>query len=477
MLTKYNTNKNMSFSWKGKTFNQVTSLIKKNTSVSVDTFTDYSYFLPTPLKIYRREIVTSTDDTCSSKISTSVDLLNMPGGSIVNSASSTHNGLPNNLDINLTSNKYELGECNTSSNCNNPQYNALRRVRSSGIIKKQFDISKNNDTYCTSTNQYLVSRNRSFSQNQYKYFRDGDATAKPGDALSSQNIYSANGINHCSKYHITDDTYFEYQWVDREYYTVDISSGYYNLEDIRNVFIKVMTSNKHYFINRTTNTFTYLLNIAYNTYTNKVELQTLLANRVSNNVNGTTIPAIFSDANYSLALDEYNAEITTWSSYFTFDGYDITVMPGFSINDTVFATAIGFEAGNYPSNVIYVDENSDFISQGYTENQTFTSTSTPGVKPTYVPIYYKPNNPQFAVQGAVDASTRTARNRYNTITNNTAVYSNAYGLSVANALAYGVPAGGYTWKDKIGYPLKQTPVFSKYSDEMKKCDAVKISGV
>ena len=167
MLTKYNTNKNISFSWKGKTFNQVTSLIKKNKSVSDDTFADYSYFLPRPLKIYRREIVTSADDTCSSKISTSVDLLNMPGCSIVNSSVSTHNGLPNNLDINLTTNKYQLGECNTSSNCNNPQYNALRRVRSSGIIKKQFDISKNNDSYATSTNQYLISRNRTFSQNQY----------------------------------------------------------------------------------------------------------------------------------------------------------------------------------------------------------------------------------------------------------------------------------------------------------------------
>ena len=476
MLTKYNTNKHISFSWKGKTFNQVTSLIKKNTSVSDDTFADYSYFLPRPLKIYRREIVTSADDTCASKISASIDLFNMPGGSIVNSASSTHNGLPNNLDINLTTNKYDLGQCNTSSNCNSPQYNALRRVRSSGIIKKQFDISKNNDTYATSTNQYLISRNRTFSQNQYKYFRDGDATAKPGDAVSVQNIYSANGINHCQKYHITLDTYFQYQWVDRAYYTVDIPDGYYNLEDIRNIFINVMTSNKHYFINRTTNTFTYLLNIAYNTYTNKVELQTLLANRVSNVVDGTTIPAIFSDANYSLPLDEYNVEITTWSSYFTFDDYDITVMPVFQINDSIFTSAIGFEAGNYPTNVITVD-GGDFISQGYTNNFTFSSTSTPGIKPTYVPIYYKPNNPQFAVQGAVDASTRTARSRYNTITNNTALYNNAYGLSVANALAYGVPAGGYTWKDKIGYPLKQTPVFSKYSDEMQKCDAVKISGV
>jgi hypothetical protein len=352
----------------------------------------------------------------------------------------------------------------------------LRRVRSSGIIKKQFDISKNNDTYCTSTNQYLVSRNRSFSQNQYKYFRDGDATAKPGDALSSQNIYSANGINHCQKYHMTDTTFFEYQWVDRAYYTVYIPEGFYNLEDIRNIFINIMTSNKHYFINRTTNAFTYLLNIAYNTYTNKVELQTLLANRVTTDVGGTTIPAIFSDANYSLPLDEYNAEITTWSSYFTFDDYDITVMPVFSLNERTFYNAIGFERGKYPSNDITVNEG-DFISQGYTNNFTFSSTSTPGIKPTYVAIYYKPNNPQFAVQGAVDASTRTARNRYNAITNNTALYNNAYGLSVANALAYGVPAGGYTWKDKIGYPLKKTPVFSKYSDEMQKCDAVKISGV
>ena len=467
MLTKYNTNKDVSFSWKGRTFNQVTSLIKKNKSVSDDTYIDYSYFLPRPLKIYRREIVTSADDTCSSKISTSIDLLNMPGGSIVNSASSAHNGLPNNLDINLTTNKYELGECNTSTNCNNPQYNALRRVRSSGIIKKQFDISKNNDTYATSTNQYLVSRNRTFSQNQYKYFRDGDATVKPGDALSSQNIYSANGINHCQKYHISEDTSFKYQWLDATEYQVDISAGYYNVEDIRNIFNQIMTANKHYFINKTTNAYTFLLNIAYNNYTNKVELQTLLTNR------GTT----FTEANYSFPLDEYNLEITDWEIYLSDgDSNDISLTPGFNINSTEFANAIGFSIGNYPTDVITIDGSGN-NSQTYTTNQTFTSSGIPGLKPTYVPIYYKPNNPQFAVQGAVDSSTRTARSRYNTITNNTALYNNAYGLSVANALAYGVPAGGYTVKDKIGYPLKQTPVFSKYTNEMIKCDAVKISGV
>ena len=465
MLTKYNTNKDISFSWKGKTFNQVTSLIKKNTNVSTDTFPSSSYFLPTPLKIYRREIVTSSDTRCASKISSSIDLFNMPGGSIVNSSSSTNKDLPNNLDINLTTNQYELGKCNTSTNCNNPQANALRRVRSSGIIKKQFDISKNNDTYCTSTNQYLVSRNRSFSQNQYNYIRYGDSTTKPGDNASIDNIYSGNGINHCHKHHIVTDTSFGYQWLDTNYYTVSIPTGYYTLEDIRTIFINTMTTNKHYFVDNKNNN-AYLLNMSFNNSTNKVELQTLLTNR------GTT----FTSENYSMPLDEYNVAITEWDYLTNNDSDYISLMPGFKINNNDFVDAIGFAAGNYPSDIITIDGSGN-NSQTYTEDLTFTSFGIPGAKPTYVPIYYKPNNPQFAVQGAVDASTRTARNRYNAITNNTAIYNNAYGLSVANALAYGVPQGGYTWKEKIGYPLKQTPVFSKYSDEMKKCDVVKISGV
>ena len=42
-------------------------------------------------------------------------------------------------------------------------------------------------------------------------------------------------------------------------------------------------------------------------------------------------------------------------------------------------------------------------------------------------------------------------------------------MAMANALAYGVPEGGYTIKDKIGYPVKQTPRFSKYSDGFTRC--------
>jgi len=84
----------------------------------------------------------------------------------------------------------------------------------------------------------------------------------------------------------------------------------------------------------------------------------------------------------------------------------------------------------------------------------------------YVPVIYKPSNAKFAHQGAVDSSSRLARLKYDTITNNGATYLQAfdkYGLgnATANALSYGVPAGGYTIKDKLGYPLTRTPVFPK----------------
>jgi hypothetical protein len=97
-------------------------------------------------------------------------------------------------------------------------------------------------------------------------------------------------------------------------------------------------------------------------------------------------------------------------------------------------------------------------TQSVTSNQDFLSPNSPLIGQSFAPIYYKPNNPQFAQQGAVTASSLIARKKYDSITNSTANYRNAYGLQVANALAYGVPENGYTIKDKIGYPNKKTPV-------------------
>lgn len=82
-------------------------------------------------------------------------------------------------------------------------------------------------------------------------------------------------------------------------------------------------------------------------------------------------------------------------------------------------------------------------------------------KTSYVPVYYKPNNSKYAQQGAVGASARLLRLKYDTITQGGNVMREAYGAETANALAYGVPNNGYTIKDKVGYPNKCTPTFPK----------------
>jgi len=474
------------FSWKGKTFTQITSIIKKNAMSNIDS--KHSIFMPTPLKLYRREIVSSNDVSynCNTRKSSSINLFDMPGGTIVNSSLVT-NALTNTLDINLTSNNYErLGTCQTDiKNCMSQVTNARRRVRSSGMIRKQFDLTKNNDIdYHTSTNQYLVSRNKTFQQNQYYYIRQGNATTNAG-SLSNDNVYSPHGLNHCKKYYISTDTSFGYQWVDRKYYQVDIPAGNYTVDEINTLFQRIMTNNKHYFIEKETGSYVYLLNISYIYTVNKIELKSLKTNL-----------DIFNSINYSFPLNNENNEITDWEKYlYLYDikgtGVRTTIWPVFVILNNSFNTAIGFNSsissvsdvvnGNdlivqsdvntnvfYPSNIIK-QQTEEVNHQQYSIDEgdlTSVSSYSPQLKPSYIQTYYKPNNPQFAQQGAVSASSHTARERYNSITNNTAKYRNAYGLSVANALAYGVPENGYTIKDKIGYPNKQTPVFSKYSNEV-----------
>lgn len=84
-----------------------------------------------------------------------------------------------------------------------------------------------------------------------------------------------------------------------------------------------------------------------------------------------------------------------------------------------------------------------------------------GSESQYVPVYYKPNNSKFGTQGAVEASSRLARLKYDTITDAGSKMRKAYGEQTANALSYGVPSNGYTIKDKIGYPNICTPVVKK----------------
>ena len=148
MSARLNLNEIAYFPWKGKTFNQITSIIKQNSIPSYNT--TKNYYHAQPLKIYRREVITrtSTPYPCNPRVSSSIDVIDMPGGSIVNPISNI-NGIINTLDINLTNDTSQLpGVCQTNiSNCFSQTTNARRRVRSSGIIKRQFNIAKNNDTY------------------------------------------------------------------------------------------------------------------------------------------------------------------------------------------------------------------------------------------------------------------------------------------------------------------------------------------
>jgi len=190
------------FQWKGKTFNQVVAFrqLNKNTNGSIA-----NAMMPGPLKIYRKEIASVAPETCN-RGRISVDDINNPGQNIV--TESTADGIVGTLDFNWVNNTTEHpGTCRGLSDSQDParsdscmavESNARARVRSAGMIKRKFDTNKNNDIYYTSSKQYLESRKRLFSQNQYNYIQYGNKGVLPGSPQAVDNIYSANGLNHCS---------------------------------------------------------------------------------------------------------------------------------------------------------------------------------------------------------------------------------------------------------------------------------------
>lgn len=204
-------------SWKGKTFSQITADIRENTVKSPGPdLTPNLIMNPQPLKIYRKEIATVPLKTCNRRSSIKIsDLIETPGGNIVNSLIQDNltNGLVNINDPNIPNlsdddNRYALPTTGANTNlvnrCLSTQNNALNRVRSSGMIRRKFDINKNNDTYYTSSGQYLDSRNKTFTQNTYHLLRKGDTSSVPGSAKSQQNVYASNTIAHCSGSNASD---------------------------------------------------------------------------------------------------------------------------------------------------------------------------------------------------------------------------------------------------------------------------------
>lgn len=468
MSARLNMNEVRYYSWKGKTFNQITSAFQKNKIVLPSTSGNV-LFNARPLPIYRRESRSKTAPAIGNeRSSTSIDQLNMPNGyTLTTSPSNCDFGVINTLDakeVNETTNKYQNGSCVTTNPCMSQEYNARRRLRSGGMIKKNSAATGTSyDPYYTSTKQLLISRNKTFEQNQYNYIRQGDSSAKPGSNAASSNVYSAQGLSKCAKYHITStlgNNTFKYQWFDGIEYDVTITDGYYDLDDLNQQFKLTMINNKHYLVLSNTMSKIFLLNIGFNAATKKIELQSYAYNTTA----------------YSTSTFEYPPG-NNWSTYVSLSINSATsLVPVFNILNNGFQDVVGFAGGYYPSVLIRIDgatskayQHPSTNTYTYNANQTSSSTSNAKLLPMYSLVYYKPNNSQYAQQGAVSASSLITRLKYNTITNNSYKYQVAYGMAMANALAYGVPEGGYTIKDKIGYPVKQTPRFSKYSDGFTRC--------
>lgn len=453
-------NKQRNISWKGKTFNQVVAGLKMNTR-TFSTTSNVSFFLPPPVKQYRREIANT--NVCTTRANLDGDSFFQPGGTIMHTLSTpTYTN-----DFNLTTNKTERPNALCDTIACSKSADAKRRVRSSGNVKRKFNAS--NDTYYTSANEYMISRNRTVKQNEFNYVRYGNASYKPGSPNSIPNVYKAGGINHCSKIFISgysSDTspLFRYQWLDGVVYDFTIADGNYDIEELNTLFKKKLIIEKHYYIDNYNASNVFLFNFVYNTLSDTVQIQSFATNNVS----------IHPAARYAKPSG------ATWFSP------DFTIVPVIQILNNDFQSVLGISVGNYPpadingatgadqtqpsTNATKADNIYATLSpatrtslygisypNSIEGNQFKTGTVKPTIGTPYIPLYYKPSNSKFATQGSVDASARLNRLKYDTVTNSANTFMSAYGRQTANAMAYGVPGPSYTLKDRVGYSNGRTP--------------------
>ena len=422
-------------SWKGLTINEIVNARVRNA-----TNPNPNLYRANPLRLYRRTLKGTTQNESNGLMA-----MDYPSGS-QRTVSTDCNGITQIKHFNLTTRQDErpgsCGACSTTAF--SKEADARRRVRSSGMNSKKF---------FSSTKQYLDNRTKSYNRNQYYNIRQGDETSKAGGANTKNNVYSSNGLSHCPKHTFQQDVTFEYQWVDGTYYPVTIPAGAYNDNDVNAIFKNTMISNLHYYIKTEGEIKHLLMNLSYNASNKKFEFTTTAVS-----------DTIFDNINYQVPQDSDGN--TTWSTPTT------TVVPGIRLSNAIYATAptfaaaMGFQAAIFPSVAIGGVQD--------VNTTVFYSTGPVSLQPKYVPLFYKPSNHQYAEQGAVSSSSRILRLKYESITGGASTYMNALGQSVANALAYGVPQGGYTVKDKIGYPLKCTP--KNVNGVMQSCPSTKIIG-
>lgn len=172
--------------WKGRTFNQIVSGLKMNTSTG-----STGIFSALPTKHYRREIASVSLSDRSSRPSMSVDESLRPGGAIRTDAG-TDTGFCQTLDFSTVL-PNDTTEQPVTTACSIRADDARRRVRSAGNARNPLGSKYNADF-----KQYLVKRQRTFAQSQTHHLQTGNRDAEAGTPATLQNVYTPNGINACT---------------------------------------------------------------------------------------------------------------------------------------------------------------------------------------------------------------------------------------------------------------------------------------
>jgi len=428
--------------WKGKTFHQVTSIMKRNHNTN---HAIQSFLLSNPVtKYYRREIAESTEQengqtTCGNeRTSVSIDELNRPNGySIPATEGETIYGIQGTLDPLIPNDQTVVASacdtCNTASVncltsssdsqnvCFTEESKARRRCRSAGMIQNRFKVANQNDNqYFTDTKQYLTSRNRLFSQNQYNYIRQGLPNVTPGSAQSQNNVYSANGLSHCPTFTISNEAgnnQFRYLWVSNSDQSLKVPDGQYDIYTYNQAVQQALIQKKHYYINKNDFTIYSLIRFSFDTEKGLVTLQLLP----------------------HPDLNQYNPG-AAWGPVLNDNTPSVTIFPN------GLDQGLGLQPQVYPATPS-------------TTPVTITAQSPGLLKPNYVTVVYKPSNYKFAKQGGVSSSSYIQRKKVDNV-NTAAALSGPpnFGQEVANELAYNTPFVGYTRKDKVGFPNTAAPV-------------------
>ena len=190
-------------SWKGKTLNQITSTLRKNT-YTLSQGDKVNIFKANPVKLYRKEIASQTITSGNPRVSSSIQSFETPNGYSVVSSVLTPDGkctsLANIADIDLPNNKYQTGGAIQLSTdpkiCFSQADNARRRCRSGGAAIKQYDITNRKNNYYTSSKQYLYDRNQTYDQNQFKYaVADKSECAAPTVKMSNNRFKAQGGVS------------------------------------------------------------------------------------------------------------------------------------------------------------------------------------------------------------------------------------------------------------------------------------------